>query len=78
MDRMLCPEAGAKLVQQPECGIAVDPATATEQVGYTGTTYYFCSAGCRKTFDKDPGKYIARQRLAPPASARRGRQLEQF
>jgi len=23
-----------------------------------GDTYYFCSAGCKERFDKDPAKYI--------------------
>src|ERR1700730_1955185 len=59
------PEAGAKLVQDPVCGMSIDPATATEEVEHMGSTYYFCSAGCKETFDKDPGKYIAGQRTAP-------------
>ena len=41
-----------------EC--AVDPATAEEKVEHLGTTYYFCSAGCRKAFQGDPGRYLAR------------------
>jgi uncharacterized protein len=51
------PEAGAKLVQDPVCGMSVDPATATEHVVYMGSTYYFCSAGCRWKFEKDPAGY---------------------
>lgn len=27
---------------------------------YQGTSYYFCSAGCKKTFDGDPAKYAAK------------------
>jgi uncharacterized membrane protein YraQ (UPF0718 family)/YHS domain-containing protein len=53
------PEAGVKLVQDPVCGMSVDPATATEHVDHLGSTYYFCSAGCKETFDGDPGTYIA-------------------
>src|SRR4030088_3335485 len=53
------PEAGAKLVRDPVCGMRVDPATATEQVGYMGATYYFCSASCRSAFEKDPARYTA-------------------
>jgi len=59
------PEAGAKLVQDPVCGMSVDPATATEQIEHMGTTHYFCSAGCKETFDKDPGKYIAGSKTQP-------------
>ena len=25
---------------------------------YKGKTYYFCSQGCKKSFDKDPEKYL--------------------
>jgi YHS domain-containing protein/uncharacterized membrane protein YraQ (UPF0718 family) len=51
------PEAGAKLVRDPVCGMSVDPATAKEQVEYMGAKYYFCSANCRSTFEKDPARY---------------------
>ncbi len=53
------PDAGAKLVGDPVCGMSVDPATATEHVEYMGTTYHFCSAGCRSAFEKDPARYSA-------------------
>ena len=26
---------------------------------YKGKTYYFCSEGCKKAFDRDPEKYAA-------------------
>jgi YHS domain-containing protein len=51
------PEAGAKLVQDPVCGMSVDPATSTEHVEHMDSTYYFCSAGCRSKFEKDPVRY---------------------
>jgi uncharacterized membrane protein YraQ (UPF0718 family)/YHS domain-containing protein len=54
------PEAEAKPVRDPVCGMSVDPATANQRTDFGGSTYYFCSAGCKETFDKDPGKYIAR------------------
>jgi YHS domain-containing protein len=53
------PEAGAKLVQDPMCGMSVDPTTAKEKVEYMGTTHYFCSAGCRSKFEMDPARYSA-------------------
>jgi YHS domain-containing protein len=28
---------------------------------YDGVTYYFCSAGCRSRFDKDPAAYSGRE-----------------
>ena len=39
--------------------MSVDPATAAEHVEYMGTPYYFCSAGCRSKFEKDPVRYTA-------------------
>jgi Cu+-exporting ATPase len=51
------PEVGAKLYRDPVCGMSVDPATATDQVEYMGTTHYFCSAGCRSKFERDPARY---------------------
>jgi uncharacterized membrane protein YraQ (UPF0718 family)/YHS domain-containing protein len=53
------PEAGAKLVHDQVCGMSVDPATATEHADYMGTMYYFCSAGCKETFEKNPSTYVA-------------------
>ena len=60
-------EEQAKSTLDPVCGMTVDPATATEKVDYAGSTYYFCSAGCKETFVKDPAKYIARSKVGPPA-----------
>jgi YHS domain-containing protein/uncharacterized membrane protein YraQ (UPF0718 family) len=54
------PDTGAKLVRDPVCGMSVDQATSKETVEYMGATYYFCSAGCRSAFEKDPVRYTAR------------------
>ena len=54
-------EEHATLVKDPVCGMSVDPATAKEKVTHMGTTYYFCSAGCRETFAKDPARYAAQK-----------------
>ncbi len=40
------------------CGMDIDPATAVGKSEYKGQTYYFCSAGCKRAFDKDPEKYV--------------------
>ena len=40
------------------CGMEVDPKTAAGKSEYQGQTYYFCSPGCKKAFDKDPAKYL--------------------
>ncbi|GAC1611362.1 MAG: hypothetical protein NVS3B26_23730 [Mycobacteriales bacterium] len=37
----------------PVCGMSVDPATAAT-AAYAGTSYWFCSGGCRNSFLADP------------------------
>jgi Cu+-exporting ATPase len=39
------------------CGMKIDPATAAATREHNGTTFYFCSKGCAKTFDSDPHRY---------------------
>jgi Cu+-exporting ATPase len=36
----------------------VDPETAAGKSEYKGQTYYFCAPGCKRSFDKDPEKYL--------------------
>jgi P-type Cu+ transporter len=55
------PVEHASLVQDPVCGMSVDPATAKEKVDYAGDTYYFCSAGCRSAFANDPARNAAQK-----------------
>ncbi len=43
----------------PVCGMDVDEKTAAGQSEYKGQTYYFCSLGCKKAFDKEPDKFVA-------------------
>ena len=42
------------LVTDPTCGMQIDPAKAAGKSEYKGKTYYFCSPGCKKTFDANP------------------------
>jgi len=46
------------MVKDVVCGMMVDPKTAAAFSQYRGTTFYFCSKGCKIAFDKNPGKYI--------------------
>lgn len=46
------------MVIDPVCGMEVDPKTAAGKSEYQGQTYYFCSPGCKKSFDKEPEKYV--------------------
>ncbi|MEZ0396663.1 MAG: YHS domain-containing protein [Anaerolineales bacterium] len=44
--------------KDPVCGMDVTPESAAGKSEYNGQTYYFCSLGCKKAFDKEPEKYI--------------------
>ena len=56
----------AATVSDPVCGMKVDPATSKHRFDHAGTTYHFCSAGCRAKFEADPAKYLAQKADAPP------------
>ena len=48
----------------PICGMTVDPAQAKAAgltFEYEGKTYYFCAAGCKAQFAKDPKRYSSSQ-----------------
>jgi Cu+-exporting ATPase len=51
-------EGQGTLAIDPVCGMEVDPATAAGESEYQGTTYYFCSLGCKRQFDKDPQVFV--------------------
>ncbi len=49
-------------VNDPVCGMDVDPKKTSHTFEYQGKTYYFCSPGCKASFAKEPQKY---QKAAP-------------
>jgi xanthine dehydrogenase accessory factor len=42
----------------PVCGMTVTPGGSGLPFGHDGVTYYFCCAGCRRTFEENPGAYV--------------------
>ena len=48
------------MAKDPVCGMDVDDKSAAYKSEYKGQTYYFCSAGCKKSFDKEPEKYAGK------------------
>ena len=42
----------------PVCGMMVEIANARYTTGHNGQTYYFCCAGCKRSFEKEPEKYL--------------------
>ena len=47
-----------KKVEDPVCGMKIDPTGAAVQTSYNGVKVFFCASGCKKAFDANPGKYI--------------------
>ena len=52
------PANAAGTARDPVCGMSVNPETSKHRFEYNGTTYHFCSSGCRTRFEADPGKYL--------------------
>ena len=46
------------MVKDLVCGMTVDEKKAKFTSNHMGKTYYFCSANCKTTFDKNPSKYV--------------------
>lgn len=44
--------------KDPVCGMMVDPKRAAGSSLYQGQTYYFCSPGCKASFDKAPARFV--------------------
>lgn len=44
----------------PVCGMTVDEQKAPATWVHKGTAYYFCAPGCKRTFEADPDRILAR------------------
>lgn len=42
----------------PVCGMEVETTTAEWKTEYQGQTYYFCAPGCKRSFEKEPEKFL--------------------
>jgi Cu+-exporting ATPase len=45
-------------VQDPVCGMNIEPESAFAKREHMGQTFYFCSQSCVDQFDKDPHRYM--------------------
>jgi putative ABC transport system ATP-binding protein len=68
-DRVLWLEDGefkemVTMATDPVCGMAVEREKAAATLEWAGTTYYFCSKGCRAEFESKQGESIAFAGLA--------------
>jgi xanthine dehydrogenase accessory factor len=53
--------AAAAIATDPVCGMAVETGPDSLQREHDGVAYYFCCAGCRQAFDRDPAVYRKRE-----------------
>jgi YHS domain-containing protein len=53
----------------PVCGMTVVKANAKATFDYKGTTYYFCSTGCKESFAKEPDKFLKAQQAKTAGAA---------
>ena len=49
------------MVEDPVCGMRIDPDDAAATAEYEGRTYYFCSQTCHEAFRADPTTYLSRR-----------------
>ena len=47
------------MATDPVCKMEVEESKAAATADYQGKTYYFCAAGCKKSFEQNPEKYLA-------------------
>ena len=45
------------MAKDPICGMEVAPVKAKYTSSFGGKSYYFCSPGCKSTFEKNPAKF---------------------
>jgi xanthine dehydrogenase accessory factor len=45
----------------PVCEMTVAAGPSGHPLEYQGVTYYFCCAGCRRSFEKDPAAYLKKE-----------------
>jgi Cu+-exporting ATPase len=49
--------AVGEMAKDPICGMNVNDKTTKFRSEHEGVSFYFCSAGCKNTFDRDPHRY---------------------
>lgn len=57
MERRLGGEYERLTAIDPICKMKVEESKAKFTSDYLGKKYYFCSAGCKANFDRDPKKF---------------------
>ena len=49
--------------KDPVCGMSVNPDKARHKSEYEGAVIYFCCAGCKQAFDREPVRYLTTTKM---------------
>jgi Cu+-exporting ATPase len=55
-------KGGTTMAIDPVCHMEVEESEAAATSEYKGKTYYFCSVGCKRAFDRDPERYLTAEK----------------
>jgi YHS domain-containing protein len=50
------------MARDPVCGMDVEIARAAANADHESHTYYFCSLQCKEDFERQPDRYIPKER----------------
>ncbi len=50
------------MAKDPVCNMSVDEMKAAVISVYKGATYYFCAKVCKEKFDKEPEKFVGKEK----------------
>lgn len=48
--------------KDPVCNMNVDEKKAAATSEYKGKTYFFCAKVCKERFDREPEKYLSKEK----------------
>jgi YHS domain-containing protein len=51
------------VAKDPVCSMNVDEKKAAATSVYKGEMYYFCAKMCKEKFDKDPDKFVKKEKI---------------
>lgn len=54
---LICTQEHGHMVNDPVCGMNIEPSSAATTRSWRGRTIYFCSARCANSFDRNPAAF---------------------
>ncbi len=65
------------MVRDPVCGMDLDEKKAVGKSEYDGQVYYFCTANCKRWFDKYPCRYLSQAQTLDGTTDQDGQKQEE-